>query len=118
MTEADKPVRVRYAPSPTGRQHIGGARTALYNYLMARQTGGQFILRIEDTDQRRYVPGSEEELMDGLRWLGVLQSAGLVEREHDPRDQRRVLVRLSQHGIEQMETYFKDALLAEDPLIL
>ncbi len=62
--------------------------------------------------------GSASPPTTGLRWLGVLQSAGLVEREHDPRDQRRVLVRLSQHGIEQMETYFKDALLAEDPLIL
>ena len=52
----DASARVRYAPSPTGRFHIGGARTALYNYLLARQTGGQFIIRIEDTDRRRYVP--------------------------------------------------------------
>ena len=65
------PVRVRFAPSPTGRTHLGSGRTALYNYLLARQTGGQFILRIEDTDQKRYVPGAEEELMDSLRWLGL-----------------------------------------------
>ena len=65
------PVRVRFAPSPTGRTHLGSGRTALYNYLLARQTGGQFILRIEDTDQKRYVPGAEKELMDGLRWLGL-----------------------------------------------
>ncbi len=65
------PVRVRFAPSPTGRFHIGGARTALYDYLIARQTGGQFILRIEDTDRKRFVPGAEAELMDGLRWLGL-----------------------------------------------
>jgi glutamyl-tRNA synthetase len=65
------PVRVRFAPSPTGRTHLGSGRTALYNYLLARQTGGQFILRIEDTDQKRYVPGAEEELMHSLRWLGV-----------------------------------------------
>ena len=65
------PARVRFAPSPTGRFHIGGARTALYNYLLARQTGGQFILRIEDTDQKRYVPDSEEEMMESLRWLGL-----------------------------------------------
>lgn len=65
------PVRVRFAPSPTGRTHLGSGRTALYNYLLARQTGGQFILRIEDTDQKRYVPGAEQELMRSLRWLGL-----------------------------------------------
>ncbi len=65
------PARVRFAPSPTGRTHLGSGRTALYNYLLARQTGGQFILRIEDTDQKRYVPGAEAELMDSLRWLGL-----------------------------------------------
>lgn len=65
------PARVRFAPSPTGRLHIGGARTALYDYLIATQTGGQFILRIEDTDRKRYVPGAEEEIMEGLRWLGL-----------------------------------------------
>ena len=66
-----KPVRVRFAPSPTGRTHLGSGRTALYNYLLARQTGGRFILRIEDTDQKRYVAGAEEELMKSLRWLGL-----------------------------------------------
>lgn len=65
------PVVVRFAPSPTGRMHIAGARTALYNYLLARQTGGKFILRIEDTDQKRFVPGAEEEIIAGLRWLGL-----------------------------------------------
>ena len=63
MTESLKPARVRFAPSPTGRTHLGSGRTALYNYLLARQTGGQFILRIEDTDQSRFVEGAEEELM-------------------------------------------------------
>ena len=67
----NQPVRVRFAPSPTGRTHLGSGRTALYNYLLARQTGGQFILRIEDTDQKRYVPGAEEELMQTLHWLGL-----------------------------------------------
>ncbi len=67
----NQPARVRFAPSPTGHMHLGSARTALYNYLLARQTGGQFILRIEDTDTKRYVPGAEEELMAGLRWLGL-----------------------------------------------
>ncbi|OGO18962.1 MAG: glutamate--tRNA ligase [Chloroflexi bacterium RBG_16_48_8] len=65
------PVRVRFAPSPTGRFHIGGARTALYNYLLARQTGGSFVLRIEDTDQKRYDPTAQDEIMDSLRWLGL-----------------------------------------------
>jgi glutamyl-tRNA synthetase len=66
-----EPVRVRFAPSPTGRFHIGGARTALYDFLLARQTGGQFILRIEDTDRKRYVPGAEDEIMESLHWLGL-----------------------------------------------
>jgi glutamyl-tRNA synthetase len=71
MPDSLKPVRVRFAPSPTGRTHLGSGRTALYNFLLARQTGGQFVLRIEDTDQSRYVEGAEEELMAGLRWLGL-----------------------------------------------
>jgi len=70
-TRIQQPARVRFAPSPTGRTHLGSGRTALYNYLIARQTGGQFILRIEDTDQKRYTHGAEEELMESLRWLGL-----------------------------------------------
>ncbi len=70
------PVRVRFAPSPTGHFHIGGARTALYNYLLARQTGGQFILRIEDTDLKRNTPEALEELMEALRWLGIQWDEG------------------------------------------
>lgn len=65
------PVRVRFAPSPTGHTHLASGRTALYNYLFALQTGGKFILRIEDTDQKRYVPGAEQELIESLRWLGI-----------------------------------------------
>ena len=71
MTNQQQPVRVRFAPSPTGHLHIGGARTAVYNYLLAKKMGGQFILRIEDTDRRRFMPGTEEEIIDGLHWLGV-----------------------------------------------
>ncbi|NWG06841.1 MAG: glutamate--tRNA ligase [Chloroflexi bacterium] len=71
-----KPVRVRMAPSPTGRFHLGSARTALYNYLFARKTGGKFILRIEDTDQKRYVPGAEEEIINSLEWLGIMPDEG------------------------------------------
>ena len=66
-----RPVRVRFAPSPTGRMHLGSGRTALFNYLIARKMGGTFILRIEDTDQKRYVPTAEQELIDGLHWLGI-----------------------------------------------
>jgi glutamyl-tRNA synthetase len=71
MSSNHQPARVRFAPSPTGTTHLGSARTALYDYLLARQTGGQFILRVEDTDQKRYVPGAEQELMESLRWLGL-----------------------------------------------
>ncbi len=71
MTPTSKPARVRFAPSPTGFFHIGGARTALFNWLYARHTGGQFILRIEDTDRKRYHPEALQDLMDGLRWLGL-----------------------------------------------
>lgn len=71
-----QPVRVRFAPSPTGHLHLGGARTALYNYLLAKKTGGRFILRIEDTDQKRFVEGAEREIMDGLKWLGIPYDEG------------------------------------------
>ncbi len=73
-----KPARTRMAPSPTGRFHLGSARTALFNYLLARQTGGQFILRLEDTDQKRFVPGSEEEIVHSLDWLGITPDESFV----------------------------------------
>ena len=66
------------APSPTGRFHLGSARTALYNYLFTRKVGGQFILRIEDTDQKRYVPGAEEEIISSLEWLGITPDEGPI----------------------------------------
>ncbi len=65
------PVRVRLAPSPTGALHVGTLRTAIYNWALAHQTGGQFLLRIEDTDQQRFVPGATEQIMESLRWLGL-----------------------------------------------
>jgi glutamyl-tRNA synthetase len=71
MPENHQPVRVRFAPSPTGHLHLGSARTALYNFLLARQQGGHFILRIEDTDRKRFVPGAEEEFYQWLHWLGI-----------------------------------------------
>lgn len=70
-------VRVRFAPSPTGALHIGGVRTALYNFLLARQTGGTMILRIEDTDQSRFVPGAEEYILKSLAWAGIQIDEGV-----------------------------------------
>ena len=64
-------VRVRFAPSPTGPLHMGGVRTALFNYLFAEANGGKFILRIEDTDQNRYVPGAEDYIKEALEWVGM-----------------------------------------------
>ncbi|KAJ2253518.1 Glutamate--tRNA ligase mitochondrial, partial [Coemansia sp. RSA 451] len=69
--EPTAPVRVRFAPSPTGMLHLGGLRTALFNYLLARRYGGKFILRIEDTDQARLVPGAAEGIVQTLEWAGL-----------------------------------------------
>lgn len=78
-------VRVRFAPSPTGALHIGGVRTALYNYLFARQHGGEFIFRIEDTDSNRFVPGAEEYILESFRWLGIPFDEGVsFGGEHGP----------------------------------
>lgn len=74
---ADRKVRVRFAPSPTGALHIGGVRTALYNYLFARQCGGDFIFRIEDTDSNRFVPGAEEYIIESFKWLGIKFDEGV-----------------------------------------
>lgn len=73
----DRKVRVRFAPSPTGPLHIGGVRTALYNYLFARQNGGDFIFRIEDTDTNRFVPGAEDYILEAFRWLGLKFDEGV-----------------------------------------
>ncbi len=75
----NRKIRVRFAPSPTGPLHIGGVRTALYNFLFARHHGGTFILRIEDTDQTRYVEGAEEYIMDSLEWAGIKVDEGVRE---------------------------------------
>jgi glutamyl-tRNA synthetase len=72
-------VRVRFAPSPTGPLHIGGIRTALYNFLFAKKNNGTFILRIEDTDQARFVEGAEEYIMESLRWCGIIVDEGIYE---------------------------------------
>ncbi len=73
---SDKPVRVRFAPSPTGPLHMGGVRTALYNYLFAKKNNGTFIIRIEDTDQKRFVEGAQEYIMDALAWCGINATEG------------------------------------------
>lgn len=77
---SDKKTRVRFAPSPTGPLHMGGVRTALYNYLYAKQNGGNFILRIEDTDSQRFVPGAEEYIIESLKWCGIYPDEG-VDKE-------------------------------------
>ncbi len=73
----ERRTRVRFAPSPTGPLHMGGVRTALYNYLFAKQKGGDFILRIEDTDSHRFVPGAEEYIIEALRWCGIVPDEGV-----------------------------------------
>ena len=84
-TMAERNVRVRFAPSPTGALHIGGVRTALYNYLFARQHGGKLIFRIEDTDSNRFVPGAEEYILDSFDWLGIKFDEGVsFGGEHGP----------------------------------
>ena len=74
---SERKVRVRFAPSPTGPLHIGGVRTALYNYLFARQYGGDLVFRIEDTDSHRFVPGAEEYIIESFRWLGIKFDEGV-----------------------------------------
>ena len=93
-------VRVRFAPSPTGPLHMGGVRTALYNYLFARNHGGKMILRIEDTDSQRFVPGAEEYIIESLRWCGIEIDEGVgVGGPHAPYRQS-----------ERREIYLKYAL--------
>jgi len=73
----ERRTRVRFAPSPTGPLHMGGVRTALYNYLYAKQKGGDFIIRIEDTDSHRFVPGAEQYIIEALRWCGIIPDEGV-----------------------------------------
>ena len=102
----DRKVRVRFAPSPTGPLHIGGVRTALYNYLFARQHGGELVFRIEDTDSSRFVPGAEEYIIESFRWLGIRFDEGVgIGGPHGPYRQserrdiyRRYVERLLDEG--------------------
>jgi glutamyl-tRNA synthetase len=105
-----KPARVRFAPSPTGRMHLGSARTALYNYLLAHQTNGQFILRVEDTDIKRFVPGAETELMNGLRWLGLQWDEGIdVGGPHAPyrqSERKEIYLQYAKQLIDKGHAYY------------
>ncbi|KAA3648854.1 MAG: glutamate--tRNA ligase [Chloroflexi bacterium] len=104
MTDSSQAARVRFAPSPTGLTHLGSARTALYNYLLAKQTGGKFILRIEDTDSKRYVAEAEDDLKDSLKWLGLNWDEGVeVQGPHAPyrQSERKAIYR--EHAQELLE---------------
>lgn len=81
---AQAPVRVRFAPSPTGQLHVGGLRTALFNYLFVRRNGGAFVLRIEDTDRSRFVPGATERLQEALAWAGIVPNEGPDDGPYGP----------------------------------
>ncbi|MGR3810550.1 glutamate--tRNA ligase [Jiulongibacter sp. NS-SX5] len=103
-------VRVRFAPSPTGPLHIGGVRTALYNYLFAKKHGGEFILRIEDTDQSRYVEGAEEYIINSLQWLGMSFDEGpSVGGEHIPyrqSERKEIYQKYAQQLIDSGKAYY------------
>jgi glutamyl-tRNA synthetase len=104
-----KPARTRLAPSPTGRFHLANARNALFAYLVARQTGGQFILRFEDTDQKRFVPGAEEEIVRSLEWLGLVPDESPVHGgNHGPyrqTERREIYQRYAQELVESGNAY-------------
>src|SRR5574339_966304 len=90
--------RVRFAPSPTGYLHIGSARTALYNYLYARKTGGKFLLRIEDTDLQRSTEESTRSIIEGLEWLELDYDEDLVFQSDDAPQHRAAASRLVEEG--------------------
>jgi len=94
----ERKVRVRFAPSPTGALHIGGVRTALYNYLFARQHGGDMLLRIEDTDSTRFVPGAEEYILEALDWLGIEIDEGLRAAKSQSTNGKLQIEAVGSHG--------------------
>src|SRR6202521_3090305 len=91
-------MRVRFAPSPTGALHIGGARTALFNWLLARGAGGRFVLRIEDTDRARSTPENVEQILDALRWLNLDWDEGPIFQSQRAERHREVLEQLLASG--------------------
>lgn len=118
---SDRKVRVRFAPSPTGALHLGGVRTALFNYLFARHNGGDFLLRIEDTDQTRYVPGAEEYIIESLKWCGLTVDEGVgVGGEYGPyrQSERKPLYKQYAHptrGIGQCLLFLRQCRGIERP---
>ncbi len=113
-------VRVRFAPSPTGPLHMGGVRTALYNYLFAKKHNGTFILRIEDTDQKRFVPGTQEYILDALKWCGIMPTEGPgIGGEHGPyvqSERNDIYLQYAKQLIEDDKAYY--AFDTEDELNL
>lgn len=105
-----KKTRVRFAPSPTGPLHMGGVRTALYNYLYAKQKGGDFLLRIEDTDSNRFVPGAEEYIIEALNWCGIIPDEGVgVGGPHAPyrqSERREIYKRYADELVEKGYAYY------------
>ena len=108
-TMSENKVRVRFAPSPTGPLHIGGVRTALYNYLFAKQNGGSLVLRIEDTDSSRLVPGAEEYILESFRWLGIKFDEGVsIGGNYGPyrqSERRKIYKRYVQQLLEDGKAY-------------
>lgn len=106
----DKKVRVRFAPSPTGALHMGGVRTALFNYLFAKQHGGDFILRIEDTDSARFVPGAEDYIIEALTWCGITFDEGVgIGGKHAPyrqSERKDIYVQYAQQLIDSGNAYY------------
>ena len=106
----DRKVRVRFAPSPTGPLHIGGVRTALYNYLFAKQHGGDLVLRIEDTDTNRFVPGAEEYILESFRWLGIKFDEGVgIGGNYGPyrqSERRKIYKRYVDQLLESGDAYY------------
>lgn len=102
---SDKPVRVRFAPSPTGPLHMGGVRTALYNYLFAKKNNGTFIIRIEDTDQTRFVEGAQDYIIDALKWCGIEATEGPgIGGEYGPYVQSERKPMYKQYAVDLVET--------------
>ena len=107
---SERKVRVRFAPSPTGPLHIGGVRTALYNYLFARQHNGEFVFRIEDTDSNRFVPGAEDYILESFRWLGIKFDEGVsFGGNHGPyrqSERREIYKKYVQQLLEEGKAYY------------
>ena len=106
----NRKVRTRFAPSPTGMLHLGGIRTALYNYLLAKKNNGDFILRIEDTDQTRFVEGAQDYIIKTLEWLDIKPNEGVVDGgPHGPyiQSQRKhIYKKYAQELIEKRWAYY------------